>query len=56
MPQQHVLVIGGGLGGLAPALRLAAQGWSVTICERGATVGGNESASYRVGRVEQRTV
>ena len=40
MAQQHALIIGGGLGGLATALRLSAQGWSVTVCEAGATVGG----------------
>jgi|COG998Drversion2_1049125.scaffolds.fasta_scaffold323429_2 phytoene dehydrogenase-like protein len=38
MPQQHALIIGGGLGGLATALRLSVQGWSVTVCEGGATV------------------
>ena len=40
MAQKHALIIGGGLGGLAVALRLSAQGWAVTVCEAGATVGG----------------
>jgi phytoene desaturase len=34
------VVIGGGLGGLATALRLAARNWQVTICEAGPTFGG----------------
>ncbi len=36
----HAAVIGGGLGGLAAAIRLAARGWRVTVCEQGPTVGG----------------
>jgi phytoene desaturase len=40
MSQKHAIIIGGGLGGLATALRLSAQGWSVTVCEAGPTVGG----------------
>jgi phytoene desaturase len=36
----RVVVIGGGLGGLAVAVRLAARGARVTICERGETFGG----------------
>ncbi len=46
-----VAVIGAGLGGLAAALRLAAQGWSVCVCEQAATPGGKmntwESGGYR---------
>jgi phytoene desaturase len=34
------VVIGGGLGGLATALRLRTQGWEVTVCEAGASLGG----------------
>ncbi len=34
------VVIGGGLGGMAAALRLAAQGWQVTLCEAGPALGG----------------
>lgn len=40
MKRKRVVIIGGGLGGLAVALRLAAQGWSVTVCEQGASLGG----------------
>lgn len=37
---KHVVVIGGGLGGLAAALRLRARGFAVTVFEAGATFGG----------------
>jgi len=37
---KRAVIIGGGLGGLAASLRLAARGWQVTVCERGATFGG----------------
>src|SRR5215213_3408065 len=37
---KRAVIIGGGLGGLAASLRLAARGWQVTLCERGATFGG----------------
>jgi phytoene desaturase len=40
MKQRRVAVIGGGLGGLAVALRLSAQGHNVTVCEQGASFGG----------------
>ena len=40
MQNRQAVVIGGGLGGLAIALRLAAKGWAVTVCEQGATFGG----------------
>ncbi|HQE75759.1 MAG TPA: FAD-dependent oxidoreductase, partial [Candidatus Hydrogenedentes bacterium] len=33
-------MIGGGLGGLSIALRLAVRGWRVTVCEQGASFGG----------------
>lgn len=36
----HAIVIGAGLGGLAIALRLAARGWRVTVCEQSPSVGG----------------
>ncbi len=49
MAQQHALIIGGGLGGLATALRLSVQGWSVTVCEGGATVGGKLNRWSRDG-------
>ncbi len=34
------MIIGGGLGGLAAALRLRASGWNVRICEAGWRMGG----------------
>jgi phytoene desaturase len=37
---RHVVVIGGGVGGLAAAIRLAAAGVRVTLVEKNATVGG----------------
>ena len=37
---KSAVIIGGGLGGLATALRLAASGWRVTVCEQGASFGG----------------
>jgi diapolycopene oxygenase len=40
MKQQHAIIIGGGLGGLALSLRLAVKGWKVTVCERSSTPGG----------------
>src|SRR5215831_9303982 len=40
MRSKHAVIIGGGLGGLAVALRLAARRWSVTVCEQGASFGG----------------
>ena len=38
--RQTAVVIGGGLGGLAVALRLAAAGRRVIVCEAGPTLGG----------------
>lgn len=40
MKQKCVVIIGGGLGGLAAALRLAAMNWEVTVCEQGNNFGG----------------
>jgi phytoene desaturase len=37
---RHAVIIGGGLGGLAAALRLSVRGWRVTVCEHGKTLGG----------------
>lgn len=36
----HVLILGGGVGGLAAAVRLAAKGVRVTLCEKNDRVGG----------------
>lgn len=38
--KRSAVIIGGGLGGLATALRLARAGWRVTVCEQGPTLGG----------------
>ncbi|HSE98627.1 MAG TPA: FAD-dependent oxidoreductase, partial [Blastocatellia bacterium] len=40
MKRKRAVIIGGGLGGLATALRLAARGWEVTVCEQGPSFGG----------------
>jgi phytoene desaturase len=49
--QKRVVVIGGGLSGLAVAVRLAARGAAVTVCEQGPSFGGKmnrwESAGFR---------
>jgi phytoene desaturase len=48
---REVLVVGAGLGGLAAAVRLAAQGYRVRVLERHATPGGRcglwESEGFR---------
>ena len=44
----HVVVVGGGIGGLSSAIALAARGCRVTLLERAARVGGKMSA-VRVG-------
>jgi phytoene desaturase len=48
---KQAVVIGGGLGGLAAGLRLAARGWRVSICEQGPSFGGKlntwESQGFR---------
>ena len=40
MATTRVVIIGSGLGGLAVALRLAANGHTVTVCEQGESFGG----------------
>jgi phytoene desaturase len=45
----HVVVVGGGLGGLAAACTLAARGHRVTLLERNATVGGKAVQLRRQG-------
>lgn len=37
---RRAVIIGGGLGGLAAALRLRASGWRVLVCEAGPRMGG----------------
>ena len=46
---RSVVVIGGGLGGLAVALRLRAAGWRVTVCEQGPRLGGKMNCWEREG-------
>jgi uncharacterized protein with NAD-binding domain and iron-sulfur cluster len=41
--RKRVLIIGAGAAGLSAAVRLAANGYSVTICERSASLGGRLS-------------
>jgi phytoene desaturase len=41
--KRHFVIVGGGLGGLATALRLAHRGHSVTVLEKNAEVGGRNS-------------
>jgi phytoene desaturase len=48
MHMKHAVIIGGGLGGLAVALRLAAGNWRVTVCEQGESFGGK--MNYWEGR------
>lgn len=47
----RALLVGGGLGGLAAALRLRAAGWDVVLCDNGPSFGGKmnrwEAAGYR---------
>jgi phytoene desaturase len=43
------VVIGGGLGGLGVAVRLAAKGWRVRVCEQGARLGGKMNTFERDG-------
>ena len=40
MSARRAVIVGGGLGGIATAVRLAASNWQVTLCERGPTPGG----------------
>ncbi len=40
MKSKQVVIIGGGIGGLAAAIRMAALGLQVTVCEQGETFGG----------------
>ncbi len=46
---RHAVIIGGGLGGLATALRLACAGWRVTVCEQGPRFGGKMNCWEREG-------
>ncbi|WP_088342992.1 MULTISPECIES: phytoene desaturase family protein [Rhodomicrobium] len=45
----HAVIIGGGLGGMAAALRLRAKGYRVTLFERGPMLGGRAQVFERDG-------
>lgn len=47
--QNRVVVVGGGLGGLAAACTLAARGYAVTLCEKNAWVGGKAAVLAEQG-------
>ena len=49
--QPHVLVVGGGLAGLAAACQFARGGWSVTVVERRSALGGRARSSRHDGFV-----
>ncbi|MFM7034580.1 MAG: phytoene desaturase family protein [Planctomycetia bacterium] len=46
---ERVVVIGGGLGGLAAACTLAARGYAVTLCERNPWIGGKAAVLAEQG-------
>ena len=46
---KKAVIIGGGLGGLAAAVRLAKTGWRVTVCEQSASFGGKMNSWRRDG-------
>ena len=46
---ERVVVVGGGLGGLAAACTLAARGYAVTLCERNAWAGGKAAVLSEQG-------
>ena len=47
--RKRAVIIGGGLGGLATALRLSAAGWDVTVCEQGENFGGKMNSWEKCG-------
>ncbi|MEU0073838.1 FAD-dependent oxidoreductase [Streptomyces sp. NPDC006332] len=49
-----IVVVGGGIAGLAAAFRLHQQGWSVTVLEASTSVGGRMSSIERDGYVLNR--
>ncbi len=49
--KQHVVIIGGGLGGLFTGAILAKEGLDVTILEKNATIGGGLQSFKRFGEV-----
>ncbi|HZH89744.1 MAG TPA: phytoene desaturase family protein [Pyrinomonadaceae bacterium] len=49
MKRKQAVIIGGGLGGLATALRLTRAGWRVTVCEQSPAFGGKMNRWERGG-------
>lgn len=49
MATRRAVVIGAGFGGLAVAARLAARGWSVTLCEKNPGPGGRARVAREAG-------
>lgn len=49
--QMHAVVIGGGFGGMAAALRLRKRGYDVTLIEKGNQLGGRARVFHRNGFV-----
>jgi phytoene desaturase len=49
MKKKKAVIIGGGLGGLATALRLAKTNWQVTVCEQSSSFGGKMNSWRRDG-------
>jgi phytoene desaturase len=47
--ERRAVVVGGGLGGLAAAVRLASKGWRVEVCEQGPRLGGKMNTFERGG-------
>ena len=47
--QRRAVIVGGGLGGLGAAVRLAARGWRVEVCEQGPRLGGKMNTFEREG-------
>jgi phytoene desaturase len=47
--KRTAVIIGGGLGGLGVAVRLAARGWRVEVCEQGPRLGGKMNTFERAG-------
>jgi phytoene desaturase len=47
--RREVVVVGAGVGGLSVAVRLAARGYRVTVCEQASTVGGKLGLFERDG-------
>ena len=49
MPQQHTIVVGGGVAGLTAAAYLARGGRSVKVLEKASTLGGRASTDHAAG-------